>query len=108
MFLHLGADTVVALDDVISINDYRGVRSAANRDFIKRMREAEDVVDISGNTPKSFVVTKSKVYLSAISSLTLRKRSDHLYDHDDSFDGAYLGKTEGIRRNEGGNYGKSR
>lgn len=83
MFLHLGADTVVALDDVISINDYRGFRSAANRDFIKRMRDAQDVVDISGNAPKSFVVTKSRVYLSAISSLTLRKRADNLYDHEE-------------------------
>lgn len=83
MFLHLGADTVVALKDVISINDYRSFRSAVNREFIKKMRNDKNVVDISENTTKSFVVTPSKVYLSAISSLTLRKRAVNLFYHED-------------------------
>lgn len=83
MFLHLGADIVVALGDVISINDYKSFRSVVNREFIKRMRMKKNIVDISENTPKSFVVTNSKVYLSAISSLTLKKRADNLFYNED-------------------------
>lgn len=83
MFLHLGDDTVVALDDVISINDYRCFRSVVNREFMKRMREEKEVFDVSENTPKSFVVTKNGVYLSAISSVTLRKRADNLFYNEE-------------------------
>lgn len=83
MFLHLGADIVVALGDVISINDYRSFHSVVNREFIKRMRMKKNIVDISENTPKSFVVTHSKVYLSGISSLTLKKRADNLFYNEE-------------------------
>ncbi|SEJ73059.1 hypothetical protein SAMN05660742_11536 [Propionispira arboris] len=38
MFLHLGSDTVVALKDVISINDFKSFRSSVNREFIQKMR----------------------------------------------------------------------
>lgn len=38
MFLHLGSDTVVALQDVISINDFKSFRSSVNREFIQKMR----------------------------------------------------------------------
>ncbi|WP_110954554.1 extracellular matrix regulator RemB [Anaerosinus massiliensis] len=83
MFLHLGSDIVVALDDIISINDYKSFRSVVNREFIKKTKTKNTIVDISENDPKSFVVTKSKVYLSAISSLTLKKRADNLFYNED-------------------------
>lgn len=83
MFLHLGTDTVVALKDVISISDYRSFRSASNRDFIKKMHNDNAVIDISGNDPKSFVVVGEKVYLSAISSLTLKKRAENMFYHEE-------------------------
>lgn len=76
MFLHLGADTVVALEDIISINDYKSFRSVVNREFIKKMRNKKNIVDVSEQNPKSFVVAKHRVYLSAISSTTLKKRAD--------------------------------
>ncbi|MGI6093057.1 MAG: DUF370 domain-containing protein [Veillonellaceae bacterium] len=75
MFLHLGADTVIPLSDVIAITDFKSVRSSTNRNFIKHMREKKQVIDISSNHPKSFIVTDRGVYLSAISSLTLKKRA---------------------------------
>lgn len=79
MFLHLGADTAVALGDVISIHDCRSFRSVVNREFIKRMRGKKNIVDISNAQPKSFIVTSSRVYLSAISSSTLKKRAENLF-----------------------------
>lgn len=83
MFLHLGSDTVVALKDVVSIGDYRSFRSSVNRDFMQAMRERDAIVDISGSVPKSFVVTEEKIYLSAISSLTLKKRAENVFDNEE-------------------------
>lgn len=83
MFLHLGSDTVVALKDIITINDYKVFRSIINREFINRMKKKDFIVDISDNEPKSFVVTKDKVYLSAISSLTLKKRADNIFYNEE-------------------------
>lgn len=86
MFLHLGADTVIPLSDVIAITDLKSVRSSTNRHFINNMRDKKQVVDISSNHPKSFVVTDKIVYLSAISSLTLKKRAGNFPDAEDEDD----------------------
>ena len=44
------------------------------------MRSKKFIIDISENDPKSFVITDKKIYLSAISSVTLKKRADNLYN----------------------------
>ncbi|MDD4599752.1 hypothetical protein SDC9_04257 [bioreactor metagenome] len=77
MFLHLGADTVIPLSEVIAITDLKSVRSSINRKFLNNSRDNNKVIDISSNNPKSFIVTKKVVYLSAISSLTLKKRAGY-------------------------------
>ena len=77
MFLHLGADTVIPVRNVIAITDYQSSRSSINEEFIHTMREEQLIVDVSENNPKSFVVTDKIVYLSAISALTLKKRSSY-------------------------------
>ncbi|VBB07474.1 Hypothetical protein LUCI_2723 [Lucifera butyrica] len=82
MFLHLGADTVIPLKNVILINDLKAVRSKTNEEFIKNMRKQNRVSDVSEGNIKSFVVTDKNVYLSAISSLTLKKRAASLPDNE--------------------------
>lgn len=86
MFLHLGADTVVPLREVIAINDLKHTPAKANVAFIAKMRQADMIVDVSDNQAKSFVITDSKIYLSAISALTLKKRANHLsvLEHDEA------------------------
>ena len=79
MFLHLGSDISVALKDVIAINDYSYLKTV-NKEFLKNMRSKKFIIDISDNDPKSFVITDKKIYLSAISSITLKKRADNLYN----------------------------
>lgn len=79
MFLHLGSDVSVALKDVIAINDYSYLKTI-NKEFLKNMRSKKFIIDISDNDPKSFVITDKKIYLSAISSITLKKRADNLYN----------------------------
>ena len=79
MFLHLGSDVSVALKDVIAINDYSYLKTI-NKEFLKNMKSKKFIIDISDNDPKSFVITDKKIYLSAISSITLKKRADNLYN----------------------------
>ncbi len=77
MFLHLGADIVVPLRDVIAITDFKSGKSGINKEFLKKMQDDKKIVDISENSGKSFIITDEKIYLSAISSLTLKKRASN-------------------------------
>jgi hypothetical protein len=81
MFLHLGADTVVLLKNVVAINDLKMVKSNINNEFLDNMRANKVVVDISDHNAKSIVITDEVVYLSAISSLTLKKRADNAFEN---------------------------
>ncbi|WP_371365084.1 hypothetical protein SRRS_00060 [Sporomusa rhizae] len=78
MFLHLGADTVIPLRSVIAILDLKITGSAITEQYIKNVKSMNKVIDISDNSAKSFVVTDQNIYLSAISSQTLKKRADYI------------------------------
>jgi regulator of extracellular matrix RemA (YlzA/DUF370 family) len=82
MFLHLGADMVVSLRDVIAITGLKSKKSSTNNDFIDKMRNEKKIIDVSENDAKSFIITTNKVYLSAISSLTLKKRAGHFHIYE--------------------------
>lgn len=82
MYLHLGADTVVPLRDVIAITDIKAARSGINDEFLRVMREEKLIEDIADGNAKSFVVTDRRVFLSAISAATLKKRAQFLDDDD--------------------------
>ncbi|MBL4938392.1 DUF370 domain-containing protein [Clostridium sp. YIM B02515] len=85
MFLHLGENVVVPLKDVIGIFDME--TSTYSSDTLQFLRMAEEdgfVERITNEKPKSFIVAevdkKSKIFLSPISSSTLGKRTETLYD----------------------------
>jgi len=80
MFLHLGADMVVPLSDVIAITELKSAKSNINNEFLNKMAEEKKIIDISEKNPKSFIITSKMVYLSAISSLTLNKRATNPID----------------------------
>ena len=86
MFLHLGGDFSIAVRDIISIHDYAGFSMAINQLFIKNLRQPGQVVDLSAGKPKSVVVTSRAVYLSAISSLTLKRRAEKSFPIDEKND----------------------
>ena len=77
MFLHLGADIVVPLRDVIAINDLKSGKSGINKEFLEKMQNDKKIIDVSEKNGKSFIITDKIVYLSAISSLTLKKRANN-------------------------------
>lgn len=78
MFLHLGSDRVVPLKNIVAITDMNVIKSGINHDFIKLKRNEKKVEDISEGNAKSFIITDTKVYLSAISAMTLKKRAEFI------------------------------
>ncbi|MBA4537668.1 DUF370 domain-containing protein [Bacillus aquiflavi] len=81
MYVHIGEDTLVKSNDIIVIIDKNSMDNTANsRKFLEDIDD--HVVNLAKNNYKSVVVTEDKVYLSPISSLTLKKRSQKLIIQD--------------------------
>ena len=84
MYLHLGQDTVVRTDSVVGIFDLENTSiSKITKDFLARSEKAGLVVNVTSDLPKSFVVCDdaregARVYITQISSATLKKRSGFL------------------------------
>ena len=85
MFLHLGQDTVIIEDDIIGIFDLDTTTvSKPTRDYLKTMQNGGNVVNVSYDLPKSFVITckkksnKKNMFISPISTATLLKRSENV------------------------------
>ncbi len=80
IYLHLGQDTVVKTSDVIGIFDMdTSTVSKPTRDFLNFSEKQKNVINVSFELPKSFVVCnengKLKVYISQISPSTLQRRA---------------------------------
>ena len=86
MYLHLGQDTVVRLDEVVGIFDMdRSTISKHSRQFLADAQKGGRVFNVSQELPKSYVVCVDRegtetVYISQISSATLKKRAGFLED----------------------------
>ena len=81
MYIHLGESTVVRDDEVIGFFDLETTTvSKHTRDFLKYAEKRKEVVNVSYELPKSFIICnrkkENKVYISQISSTTLLKRSE--------------------------------
>jgi hypothetical protein len=78
MFIHLGGDTVVPKEDVVAIlNNQLMKKNEIVRGFLESA-EGEGLISfISRKTQaKSVIITSGRIYLSPISSTTLKKRAD--------------------------------
>ena len=87
MYIHLGQNTVVRSDSVIGIFDLdKTTISKTTRDYLSSATADGDVVNVTYELPKSFVVTKEKgerkVYISQISPKTLQKRAETFGKND--------------------------
>lgn len=81
MYIHLGESTVVKKSDVVGIFDLEKTSiEKGTRRFLKEAQEKGEVINVSMDLPRSFVVCiqkgKTVVYISQISTVTLLKRSD--------------------------------
>lgn len=86
MYLHLGQDTVVRLQDIVGIFDMENATISKNtRRFLADAEKGGRVFNVTMELPKSFVVCMDAdgaetVYISQISSSTLLKRTGFIED----------------------------
>ena len=80
MYLHLGQYTVVRTKDIVGIFDIENSSvSRHTRNYLSQAQKNGWVINVSEEIPKSFVVCldpstgNPQVYISQISSVTLRK-----------------------------------
>ncbi len=84
MYLHLGQDTVIKVDEIVGIFDMEtSTISKYTRSYLADAQKAGKVVNVSLEMPKSFVLCCNKesnvtVYITQISSATLLKRTGYI------------------------------
>ena len=77
MFLHLGGDFSVKVEEIISVLDYQYMTETETGQ--KFLTETKDrIEDVSDGKIKSIVMTDYKIYLSKLSPATLKKRVEEL------------------------------
>lgn len=75
-FLFLGGEVTVRADDVIGIFDIEECSvSRTTVDFLNSSARRLQIVNISDDMPKSFIITSDKTYISNVSHNTIRKRA---------------------------------
>jgi hypothetical protein len=81
MYIHIGEDINIRARDIISILDKESANnSPLVEEFISHRKEK--VINLSKNPFKSVIITYDNVYLSPISSGTLKKRSNQMTIHE--------------------------
>lgn len=84
MYLHLGQDTVVNMNEIIGIFDLEtSTISQITRKYLALAEKSGNVVNVSMEMPKSFILCSGKnrritVYISQISTATLLKRTRYI------------------------------
>ncbi|MBO6231876.1 MAG: DUF370 domain-containing protein [Ruminiclostridium sp.] len=79
MYLHLGSDISVHIDDIIGIFDIEKVTvQKYMNDYLSYCQKNGKIYYVSLDMPKSIIVCSDIVYISNVSCLTLRKRADEI------------------------------
>ncbi len=80
MFLHIGEGKILNKKDIVGIFDLETTSiSKKTREFLRINEKKKNVIYVSEEIPKTFVIEKNKkVYISQISSQTLYKRSERI------------------------------
>ena len=81
MYIHLGGEYVANENSIIGIFDLEKTTvSKATRDFLSNAEKKGEVINVSYELPKSFVVTnnknKRKIHISPVSVGTILKRTE--------------------------------
>lgn len=90
MYLHLGQETVLQTNKIIGLFDLdTSTVSKKTRDFLTLAEKRGEVVNVTGELPKTFVVAAPKkrgrqtVYITQISTATLEKRNKKAFLEQD-------------------------
>ena len=79
MYLHLGNDVVINTSNIVAMFDIDACTvSKKTRDFLAKAQKNGEVINVSYELPKSFVICidkgKTSVYISQLSTKTLSRR----------------------------------
>lgn len=79
MYLHLGQETVIEAENIVAMFDIDACTvSKKTRDFLTAAEKSGQVVNVSYELPKSFVICvrdgKEVVYITQLSAKTLKER----------------------------------
>ena len=76
MFLYLGGDITVYSDDVIGVFDIEECSvSRTTADYLNSCQKKSQIVNISEDMPKSFIITDKITYISNVAHSTIVKRT---------------------------------
>ncbi len=82
MFIHLGGEKIIRTSELIAIFDITIEKSSKiSKQYVAHANELKSVETIGEEEPKSLVVADGKLYYSPISSTTLKKRANHLFNY---------------------------
>ena len=74
MFLHIGKNYIINQKDIIGIFNLKTLEN------INKIKEINEVIDISDGKPKSLILTiennVNKIYITKISTITLENRTN--------------------------------
>lgn len=80
MYIHIGNDVIIKKEYIVGIFDLdTATVSKHTRKFLADAEKRGEVITVSGDLPKSFIVykeDKQKIFISPISSATLIKRNE--------------------------------
>lgn len=79
MYLHLGNDVVINTEKIVAMFDIDACTvSKKTRDFLAAAQKNGEVINVSYELPRSFVICndkgKTQVYISQLSTKTLSRR----------------------------------
>jgi hypothetical protein len=76
MFIHLGGDKIINSRSLVAILKSDSVLGAnSSKEFFKTAQEEGFIANLDQEEYKSIVITDKDIYLSPISTLTLKKRA---------------------------------
>lgn len=81
LFLHIGRGNMIKKTDVVFIGDIESSQdSDITKEFFEIIREEGFIINYfeEGKEIRSFILTGEKIYLSIISSKTLKKRMSEI------------------------------
>ena len=75
MLLHIGNEVALRKEDVIAVLDYRTEKAQDTKSFLSYLKSINRVVNLCApGKERSIVITSKKVYITTISTSTLKRR----------------------------------
>ena len=76
MYINIGEEYVLKEKDIIAVFDMdKATVGKITRDYLNAAQKSGKIIYAGHDLPKSFIVTKDKVYISPLNTATVLKRA---------------------------------